>query len=231
MTSMLQQERAEALDLVVDAILAEYRGFCEALLPKSGAGEQGGEQLKQPGAPVVPILSDRSFPSCRTASIQFRANGLLQDLEHRVDQRGDRPRADILTVAFPQQADVAGARYGVEVDLTGTDLPQLEQLCDLVTAVHLGLGGEPAILGFTPGARDRRGGVGRELTNLLEQQCGWRRRRDGQRGGCGRHGLALRSSGRRCVTWKVARAIKQDFRRPRGADRATVTPMCDEPDA
>src|SRR5215831_17993955 len=39
-----------------------------------------------------------------------------------------------------------------------------------------------------------------------------------------------RSSGRRCATGKAARAVKQDFRRPRGAGRA-VAPMRDEPDA
>src|SRR5262249_4464393 len=82
-------------------------------------------------------------------------------------------------------------------------------------------------------------GVGRDRTdNLLERQQG----RDGQGIGRGQHGLALRSSGRRCATGKVTRAIKQDFRRTRGTGstgnrkragdrRATVMPMRDQPDA
>src|SRR5262249_24716322 len=60
------------------------------------------------------------------SSIQFRANDLLQILEHAVDQHGDRSRVDVSAIAFLQQASTAGSRYGIEIDLTGIDQPELK---------------------------------------------------------------------------------------------------------
>src|SRR5262249_40528912 len=104
--------------------------------PASGWLDRIGSQRK-----VSPVASKREQnllrARARISSIQFRANDVLQDLEHCVDQHPDRSRVDVPAVVLLQHAGTAGARCGVKVGLTGIE-PQLKQPGDQVAPMHFG---------------------------------------------------------------------------------------------